>query len=114
MIDSNFYPAMLMSLAPQVLIFALWVTATAAAGRRARAHLLWLVTMTVGRAFGLLSSLTNFAYLTSIYRVGRHSPQASLLLVGQEVLGGLGTLCAVAGGILLLLRFLAPQEPRRP
>ncbi len=110
MAGANYYLPLLVSLVPNVLIFALWAAATLAAARRAREHLAWLVTMTVSRGIGLFGSLVNFAYTAAVLRTGGHTPQAALLLTGQEVLAGLSTLFAVAGAILLLLRFLAPQE----
>lgn len=105
----NYLPLILFQL-PHVLIFALWVAATLAAGRRARGHLAWLVLTTTGWGFGILSGVVNIAFLASARNSGFHSQPASLLLIGQQVLGGFGTLCFLVGGVLLLLRFLAPQE----
>lgn len=111
--DNSYLPLILLQL-PHVLIFALWVATTFAAGSRARGHLAWLAATTLGGGFQILSGVINIAFLQSARNSGLHSPPASLLLVGQQVLGGFSALYFVAGGILLLLRFLAPQEPGRP
>lgn len=112
MLGDDPFLVMLLYQVPHALVSALFLAATRVAARRARAHMAWLALMTAGWGLGLVGAAVSIGLPRYAQASMMPMRQLEPLLAGQQGLSVLGSLCFVAGSVLLLLRLLAPQERR--
>ncbi len=82
------------------IVFVLTCLSLGIALSRARVHTAWLLPSCIGQAFSLCGSLLVIAY-TALARTSGYHNSLSWILVPQQILYGLATLCAVWAAVAL-------------